>query len=353
MRSLIGFALVMPLVGATVSVAEAQELNWAQKMFSELNHDFGNVARGADARHYIAIKNIYKEPVSIVHVGTTCGCTAAKPDKDLLQTGEVAQVEVAMNTVKFSRQKNSNVDVTVAFKDARGVSVSKTVRVPISAYIRPDVVLEPGAVNFGNVDVGAGAETRVQISYSGRSNWHIRDVEFNDEHLTAEIFERQRQPGYNNDSQIKYDLVVRVKPDAPIGSILNQIVLVTDDQANPRVPVLVRATVAPDIIITPSRLNLGADLVPGIDRKYTVVVKGSKPFAIEGIECSSPGECFKVRLSPDQKIVHVLPLTFTPPGKPGPFVEEFEVKIAGRTAPIMFSAEGTVVATTQTTSTDP
>ncbi len=349
MRTLIGSLCVVTLAAGMASVADAQEQNWAQKMFSEQRHDFGNVARGADARAQIAVRNIYQETVRIVHVGTTCGCTAAKPDRDVLKTGETAQIEVVMNTVKFMRQKDSNVDVTLAFTDARGASVSKTVRVPISAYIRPDVVIEPGLVNFGNVDVGAGAETRVQISYSGRSTWHIRDVELNSEYLTAEILERQRQPGYNGDAQIKYDLVVRVKPDAPVGTIQQQAVLVTDDQSNPRVPVLVRATVAPDIVITPSRLNLGTDLVPGVDRKYTIVVKGSKPFAIEKIECSSPNECFKVRLNPEPKTVHVLPLTFTPPTKAGAFVEEFTVNVTGRSQPLVFTAEGSVVEDTQTT----
>src|SRR5690606_15385077 len=104
--ALLGFCAVL---GASKPVP-AQELDWAQKMFGELSYDFGNVASGSDARHQIEVKNIYKEQVRILHVGTTCGCTAAQPSKEILETGETAYIEVVMNTVKFKRQKNSNVD---------------------------------------------------------------------------------------------------------------------------------------------------------------------------------------------------------------------------------------------------
>lgn len=349
MRTSIVFPLVLAVACGASSAADAQQLNWAQKMFSELKHDFGTVARGADARHTITVKNIYQEPMRVVHVGTTCGCTAAEPDKRTLSSGEEAHIEVVMNTVKFMRRKDSNVDVTLAFTDPQGRSVSKSVRVPISAYIRPDVVIEPGAVNFGSVDLGVGAERRVEVSYSGRGNWRIRGVELDHEHLSAEVIERSRQAGYNNDSQIKYDLVVRVKPTAPEGPILKQLILLTDDQNSPRVPVIVRARVEPDIVVTPSRLMLGSDLVPGKDRKYTVVLRGHKPFTIEKIECESNRECFKVRLTSEPRNVHVLPLTFIPPEEPGRFVEEFTVTIAGRPQPITFTAEGTIVAASTTT----
>lgn len=316
-------------------------LNWAERMFSELKHDFGNVAKGADARHHITIKNLYEEEVRVLNVGTTCGCTAAKPDKELLRTGEVATIEVQMNTVKFSRQKNSNVDVTLSFTDKQGLTSSKTIRIPISAYIRPDVVIEPGGVNFGSVDVGAGAEQRVRVSYAGRSDWHITRVETASPYLQAQAVETSRSAG-----TVRYDLIVRVTPQAPLGQLLDKVTLHTDDQASPTVPVLVEAKVEPDIVVTPSIVTLGAALKPGEEKTYTVVLKGKKPFTIEKIECNSAHECFKVRMSQDAKAVHVLPLTFSPPDVPGSFEEEFTITVAGRPEPLVLKAQGTIIATT-------
>jgi hypothetical protein len=332
------------LVCVFASAAHAQNrtnLNWAERMFSELRYDFGNVAKGADARHTITVKNLYEEDVRLLNVGTTCGCTAAKPDVDLLKTGEVANIEVKMNTVKFSRQKNSNVDVTLSFTDKQGITSSKTVRVPISAYIRPDVVVEPGGVNFGSVDVGSGAEQRVSVAYAGRNNWHINRVETSNPYLEAQAVETSRVGG-----TVKYDLIVKVTPQAPLGVLRDKIILHTDDVESPTVPVLVEAKVEPDIVVSPAVVDLGKSLKPGEEKTYTVVLKGRKPFTIEKIECDSAHECFKVRLSQEAKIAHVLPLTFSPPDEPGEFEEEFTISVAGRPEPIVLKARGTIIATT-------
>lgn len=329
------------LVCGSAQLAQAQSPNWAERMFSELKHDFGNVAKGADARHTITVKNIYEENIRLLNVGTTCGCTAARPDKDLLKTGEVANIEVKMNTVKFSRQKNSNVDVTVSFTDKRGITSSKKVRVPISAYIRPDVVVEPGGVNFGSIDIGAGAEQRVRVSYAGRNNWMINGVTSGNPYIEAKAVETSRVGG-----TVKYDLVVRVKPEAPVGTLRDKIILNTNDTQGPTVPVLVEGKVEPDIVVTPQVVTLGDKLKPGEEKSYTVVLKGRKPFTIEKIECNSAHECFKVRLSQDAKTVHVLPLTFSPPDEPGDFEEEFTISVAGRAEPIVLKAQGSIIATT-------
>lgn len=337
-------ASLATLLLGPAGLAEAQgrrQLNWAERTLSELKHDFGTVARGADARHTITVTNVYEEDLRLLNVGTTCGCTAAKPDKDLLKTGEVARIEVQMNTVKFQRQKNSNVDVTFSFTDKQGLNASKKVRIPISAYIRPDVLIEPGGVNFGSVDVGAGAEQRVSVSYTGRSNWSIRGVSTGSPYLTAEAVETARRFG-----TVKYDLVVRVSPEAPLGVLRDKIMLQTTDAV---VPVLVEAKVEPDIVVTPSIVTLGKQLKPGEEKTYTVVLKGRKPFAIEKIECDSEYECFKVRLSTERKIVHVLPLTFSPPDAPGQFEEEFTITVAGRPEPIILKAQGTIIAAATST----
>ncbi|MCA9074084.1 MAG: DUF1573 domain-containing protein [Planctomycetaceae bacterium] len=332
------------MVGMAPS-ASAQELDWAQKMFSQLKVEFGNVASGSDTRTQIEVKNIYKEQVRILNVGTTCGCTAANPSQKVLETGETAYIEVVMNTVKFKQQKNSNVDVTLSFTDANGATTTKSVRIPISAYIRQDIVVDPGSVDFGSVDMGAGARRTARVSYSGRTDWSVQSVEVNNEYLEAEIVEKQRAAGLSGSSVVNYDLIVQVRPSAPVGVIRDKIMLMTNDAANPQVPVLIEAKVEPDIVVSPGTLQLGDNIIPGSERTYPVIVRGKKPFAIERIECESDQECFKVRLTKDMKTYHVLQLSFKPPETPGHFEEEFTITIDGRPEPITFSAVGDISAT--------
>lgn len=319
--------------------SQQRQLNWAEKMFSELSHDFGTVARGADTRATLVVTNIYEEDVTIVNVGTTCGCTAAQPDKTHLKTHEQARVEIQMNTTKFMRRKDSNVDVTLTFHGANGSS-TKTVRVPITAYIRSDVVLTPGNADFGTVEYGTGAERKIEVAYAGRDNWAIKGVRVGNDKLAAEVRELSRSPG-----QVTYELTVRLEEGAAMGAISDQIALVTDDANSPEVPVLVTGRIQPDIEVTPSTLPLGK-LKPGDVKEFRVVVKGKRPFTIEHIQCDS-ADCFEVMQPSDQaKTVHIVPFKITAPSTPGDFSENFTFTIGGRSEPLSFRAEGTIAAGT-------
>jgi len=323
--------LALAVIGGWAADTRADDaLNWAEKMFSERTHDFGVVAVGAETRYRLAIKNIYKETVHISNVRTTCGCTAAKPSRETLNSLETAYIEIEMNTLRFKHRKDSNVIVTF---DA---PLSAEVRIPITVYIRTDVVLNPGGVNFGAVAQGEKAERKISVAYAGRDDWKITSVRTNSKHLAARVVETSRQDG-----QVGYNLLVSLKATAPVGKLNQQMTLVTDDANNPYIPVLVRGTVEADITVTPPVIALGT-VQPG-DRKTTnVVIRGRKPFVIKTIESDSNRKAFTVRLSKSARKVHVLPLAFTAPMKPGPFTEVFTVTIAGRPQPVTFKAYGTI-----------
>ena len=118
------------------SIVQADD-NWAAKMFEKTSHDFGVVARGSDSSYRLKLKNIYKETVHIAEVRTTCGCSAGKPSQETLLSLEEAYVEITMDTRKFTRRKDSNVIVVIDQPSYQEV------RIPITAYIRTDVVIDP------------------------------------------------------------------------------------------------------------------------------------------------------------------------------------------------------------------
>ncbi|MEX0703999.1 MAG: DUF1573 domain-containing protein [Planctomycetales bacterium] len=312
------------------SAPDGRALNWAQKMFAEQSIDFGTIARGADARYRLKLTNLYKQSVHIANVRTSCGCAAANPSKSTLDSREVAYVEVTMDTERFSHRKDSNLIVTF---DA---PLFQEVTIPITAYIRTDVVLTPGAANFGSVDLGSATRRKIEVAYAGRDDWTIRDVQPHNEYVAAEAKEISRGNG-----RVNYEVYVTLKPNAPVGVIRDQVTLLTDDALSPEVPLLVEARVEADITVTPAVVALGT-LGPGDSRPTNVVLRGRKPFAIEKIECASDQDAFKVRLPKDERAVHVLPLTFTAPDRPGDFTEEFTVTIAGRPEPVTFKAYGTI-----------
>ena len=312
--------------------AMAQRLtrDWANKMFDKNKIDFGVIARGADARQSVRIDNRTGQTVHISNVRTTCGCSAATPTQTTLQPGEFAMVEVTMDTRKFQRRKDSNVIVDFD-QPARA-----TVTIPITSYIRTDVVFTPGSVLFNNVDKGKDHATTMNIAYAGRADWKIKEVRSSAKYIQPTIRETQRVNG-----NVRYALEVKLSKDAPAGRIRQLLTLVTDDASNPYVPVLVEGKIESDISILPALVQFGR-LSPGQEKNARVVLKGKKPFLIEGIECESDLEAFKVRMPRSARTVHVLPLTVMAPSKSGKFTEEFILRISGRTEPLRFKAAGEV-----------
>ncbi len=312
--------------------ASAQDLNWAEKMFDQRNIDFGVVARGSDAVARVKITNLYKQPVHIADVRTTCGCSAGKPSKTSLESLEEGFIEVTMDTRKFTRRKDSNVIITF------DTPLHQEVRIPITAYIRTDVVFDPGSVNFGGVEHGKEATRTIKLQYAGRSEWLIKEIRSRSESVLAKAVETARGNG-----RVDYDVVVTLAPNAPPGAIREQLTIVTDDQNSPQVPLLVEATVEADVMVVPSIVSLGV-LKPGEAKQFTVVVKGRQPFQIEKVECESEGGLFKVRLPQNPSQVHILPMTITAPDKPGDLAEEFTITVNGRPEPVTFKARGKIAA---------
>jgi len=308
--------------------------NWAEQMFSELSYDFGSVARGAEAKHVIEITNIYKEDVTISAPVSSCGCITPTLDRYVLKSKDKALLVLNLDTIKFSRKRDVTVTVDVTFDNLN----YKQIRIPIQAYIRQDVVFEPGSVHFGTVSPGEPAEQRVRVRYAGRGNWTVRNVRSSTPNLVP-AFRQVARVGGN----VEYELTVKLSSDARPGRILGQIVLETDDALNPNIPLLVDGAIEADLQITPQVVQFGT-LKPGVPKVVNVVVKGRRPFRVDGLECESDRDCYGVALPNTDKTVHIIPLTITPPNEPGDLKEDFTVSIAGRKAPLTFQAVGKIEA---------
>lgn len=321
-------AILAAVVACLSNAASAQE--WAQKMFDKQKVDFGVVARGADAVQIIKVTNLYKETIHIASVTTTCGCSAAKPETNTLESRAVTTISVTMDTRKFSKRKDSNVVVTI------DKPYYAQVRIPVTAYIRTDVVLEPGSANFGAIAQGQESTRQVDIAYAGRSDWKLGEVKSASKFVEAKVTEKSRAEG-----QANYVLTVRLLPSAPVGLLRTQLMLSTNDANAPTFPVLVEARVEADITITPSKVSLGT-VAAGEEVSQNVVVRGQKPFSISEVTCESKTLTVVANIQKVTRPVHVLRLNITVPTKAGDFSEELSITIPGRPEPVTFIAYGKV-----------
>jgi hypothetical protein len=311
----------------------AQDPQWAHKMFDKLDIDFGSVASGADLKYRVKVTNKYQQTVHIAAVASNCGCTAGKPSKDTLASEESTYIDITMNTRKFTLLKETVVTVTL------DQPLLANVPIRVRAFINPDVLLNPGAAEFGTIPKGTDEVRRLSIVYASGGTI-IKEAVCKNPNVLAKLVEVRRDA-----FRINYELHVTIKGTAPLGDLRDQITLVTDSQAHPNIPVLVEAKIEPEYVVTPELVSFGT-LVPGERKSLNIVVRGPKmkPFLIEKIESEKTAGVFEVRLPKEAKSLHVLPLTMIAPAEAGTVTEEFTLPISGNPEPVTFKVHGKVVA---------
>ncbi len=289
---------VVCFAGPLVGQLAAQD--WAERMFNTVEHDFGTVARGASTVYRFEITNLYKQPMHITGVRTSCGCTTPTIENATFKTHEKAYIVAKFNTHTFTGRHGAT--LTVSF----GAPYRAEVQVRVHGNIRGDVVFEPGSIQFGNVDEGTTAERKISVNYAGHSNWKIVDVTNDNDHFEVELQETYRGTG-----KVSYGLTVRLKDNLPAGYVKDQLTVVTNDPRSEtrRIPLYVEGRVIPEISVTPANLALG-DIEANEPVTRKVVVRGKKPFRIVKVSCSD--ERFAFSTDDESKVLHFLEFTYHP-----------------------------------------
>jgi hypothetical protein len=287
---------------------------WAQKMFKVTEHDFGSVARGAKAEYRFVFENLYMEDVHIAGVRTSCGCTTPTIENPLVKTYEKGAILAHFNTPTFLGQRGATLTVTI------DKPFYAEVQLQVKGYIRGDVVVEPGSVQVGSIDQGAGADKSVAVNYAGNSDWKIVDVKCSNPHVLAKAVETGRDYGH-----VSYDLQVHVDKDAPSGYLNEPVMLVTNDGSSRQIPVVVEGRVMPGITVSPAALFMGV-VQPGQKVTKQLVVKGKKPFRIVGITCDDKSFLFDTSKTDTSKELHLIPVTFTAGADAGKVVKTIKIE---------------------------
>lgn len=286
---------------ACCSELHAQE--WARKMFEDIDHDFGVVARGSDTVYKFEVKNIYKEDVVLESVRSSCGCTSPSIENHEIKTYEKAYIVAKFNTRTFTGPHSATLTVRIS------KPYPAQVQLRVHGNIRGDIVFEPGSIDFATVEQGARHEKTINVTYAGRSGWRVEDVRSASDYLEAELVERQRYSG-----RVSYDLLLRLKETAPPGYLKQQLVLVTNDSSNPRIPVDVSGKVEAELTVSPENLVLG-DVEHGETVTKRFIVKGKKPFRVTGVSCGDDSFEFETDEDPAER--HLVTVKFTADHDPG------------------------------------
>ena len=284
------------------------EESWGTALFQTKRHDFGRVALGADAEFLFELTNTYDRDLKLVSLRSSCGCTTANFSHSLLKPGETGAVIVHLNTSgQYLRDKSAVVTVQLeaVINNVRRID---TVQLFVSGYIRPDVLLTPGSVEFGAVSEGAAAVRTVLLEYTGRPEWALMKVERSQPFIYARAEEVRRERG-----DVAYRITAMLREDAPVGYIKDVLRFTTNELQPGRtepveIVVPVQGVVTGALHAKPSPMLVGV-IAPGETAAKNIVVWGETPFRVKGVTASD--NRFRFAFSDRESTVQLISVSFS------------------------------------------
>jgi hypothetical protein len=306
--------LSVALIFTIVAILPSFGQEWATKMFTETEHDFGNVAHGAKTEYAFVFENLYLEDVHISHAYTSCGCTSIRIENPLVKTYEKGAVVAIFNTGSFYGQRGATITVVI------DQPFYAEVQLQDRGYIRTDVEFQPSSVQIGSIDQGAGSEQTVAVNHSGNDEWQITDVKSSNPYISAKAFETGRSYG-----QVSYNLQVSLAKTAPAGYLNDHLTIFANDGGSQQIPIMVEGRVQPGVMVSPAALFMGV-VQPGHEVTKTLVVTSKKPFRVLGVTCSDKSFRFDTSKESSPAVLHQIPVTFVAGPNAGKIMKTIKVK---------------------------
>ncbi len=292
--------LVGGLVFLALATARAQAAGWADSLFAERSFDFGPVPRGAKVKHDFLLTNRLAEPITILNLRPSCGCTSGKASASIVNPSSSAVIEARMDTRSFLGIKATILYVTLVTAGGREAEV----RLGVSSNILADIVLNPGSVDFGTVMKGQSPSQVLTIDRIGAPAWRFERMVSASRIISAQLVETRRDAK----GDVSYTLTVGIKPDAPVGQVRDEIRLLSNDRETPSIPVMVTATIRGELSAAPSILTMG-EVNSSAGKQGRFIIRASRPFTITTVE--GIGDGFSLD-PPDStpKSMHVLTVAY-------------------------------------------
>ncbi len=254
--------------------------------FDEITHDFGRIMDTEQVSHEFRFTNSSDKVIVLAEkFSSSCGCTAAVPEKREYAPGESGTIAVNFNPAGKGGHKNSqNVTVTYTEKDKpEGINPSTTLT--IYADVRTAVSIDPpNLVSFGEVLQGdtptqivtvTGIDEDFEVTYASIARSRLFGIKILDSQPVEIEGLVQRQTR----------LELSLKDTSSKGMLNSLATFRTTDKTVPLASVQVQAEVVGDIKVLPPRVNVGAiEVGQPYERMFKVSSRAGKPFTITEIE---------------------------------------------------------------------
>jgi len=313
MRKLLLTLLFLCSIPTGESVARE---TWGAALFDTQRHDFGSVVLGAHAEFRFELTNTQNSDIRLLNLRSSCTCITATLSDSSLKPGEKGAVIAQLNTSGQHLRNRSSVLTVQLEAVINGVRRVDTVQLFVSGYIRPDVILTPGGVEFGAVAEGTAAERTLLMEYSGHPGWALMSIQRSLPFIYAKAEEVRREQG-----NISYKITVILEEDAPTGYVRDVLRFTTNEtqlgKAEPVEIVLpVQGVVRASIQAKPSPMLVGI-LSPGETVTKNIIVQNETSFRITNV--SAADNRFRFAFAEQASTLQLISVSFSareiPPGQ--------------------------------------
>lgn len=105
------FLMLVPFLASGQKNQVQKPLSNAAIQFEERQFDFGDISQGETVSHKFLFINTGTEPLILLDVQTTCGCTAPIWPKNPIPPGESSELVVNFNTSKKIGRQNKIITI--------------------------------------------------------------------------------------------------------------------------------------------------------------------------------------------------------------------------------------------------
>ena len=192
----------------TISAAVCAQLMGPKLLVQPLNHDFGTIEQGETVTHVFVLTNNGGDLLTILNVQTSCGCTAAQPEKNELAPGESTNLKVTFNSA--GRQGAQKKNITIKTNDTENpllkLTISGTVTKSknLSANV-PVLYFSETKHDFGKVKEGNVVEYTFKFHNKGNETLTIKDVRTSCGCTAALVSSEKLEPGVEGTLKVELD----------------------------------------------------------------------------------------------------------------------------------------------------
>jgi len=220
----------------------------------------------------------------------SCRCVSVIEYTGTMNPRETGHIDIKIDTSRVEGPKNVDIPVRFECTDPRTKEPLWSIaQLEVRAVIRKDITINPGLIAFGVVPAGQKAMQSVNVVYSGtQRNWAITDVEFR-----KDLMDVQVTPVRVRGGGIAYEIGASLKPNAPSGTIVDQVVLKTNDPVAPALTLAVTGEVqAPLSLRGPDKdglVRLGKVVIGAKSEQNVIVESSEKKIKIAAVDGQGDG----------------------------------------------------------------